>query len=200
MSDVQVDMFSDTVCQLGEGPSYDPQSGKLFWFDILGKKLLEKRYPDGETIEHALPEMPSAIAVIDADRQIARDRDRPVCPRRENRRAAAAHGDRSGQPGHPLQRFCASILAAPSGSARWARRRKQAPASIYWFFKGEVRKLFPAIRIPNSICFSEDGRIGHYTDADCCGGSIATRRPACPPASRRSSSTIAARRASSTVR
>ena len=63
-------IFSDVVCELGEGPSYDPASGKLFWFDIVGKKLLEKKFADGPTIVHDLPFMASAIATIDADRQL----------------------------------------------------------------------------------------------------------------------------------
>ena len=58
------------VCELGEGPSYDPGSGKLFWFDIVGSKLLEKKFPDGATVVHDLPFMASAIAIVDADRQL----------------------------------------------------------------------------------------------------------------------------------
>ena len=46
----EVAIFSEMVCELGEGPAFDPQSGKLFWFDIVGQKLLEKKYPDGPTI------------------------------------------------------------------------------------------------------------------------------------------------------
>ena len=62
--------FSDVVCELGEGPSYDPTSGKLYWFDIVGKKLLEKKFADGPTIVHDLPFMASACATIDAGRQL----------------------------------------------------------------------------------------------------------------------------------
>ncbi len=110
MSDVAVSVFSDTVCQLGEGPSYDPQSEKLFWLDIRGKKLLEKKYPDGKTIVHDLPEMASAIAVIDADRQLlVTETGLHV---RDVRTGALqpAHGDRGGQSGHPLQRFARASL------------------------------------------------------------------------------------------
>ena len=37
-----VSVFSDHVCQLGEGPSYDPATDALFWFDIVNGQLLEK--------------------------------------------------------------------------------------------------------------------------------------------------------------
>src|SRR4051794_22035201 len=63
-------IFSDVVCELGEGPAYDQRGGKLFWFDIVGKKLLEKTFPDGATIVHDLPFMGSAIATIDEARQL----------------------------------------------------------------------------------------------------------------------------------
>ena len=36
----------------------------------LGKKLLEKKFPDGPTIVHQLPFMASAIAMVDDDRQL----------------------------------------------------------------------------------------------------------------------------------
>ena len=63
-------VHSDVVCELGEGPSYDPESETLFWFDIVGKKLLERRDADGVTLVHDLPVMGSALAVIDAQRQL----------------------------------------------------------------------------------------------------------------------------------
>jgi len=38
----EVSVFSDHICQLGEGPSYDPATDALFWFDIVNGQLLEK--------------------------------------------------------------------------------------------------------------------------------------------------------------
>jgi sugar lactone lactonase YvrE len=40
-----VSVFSDHICELGEGPSYDPATDTLFWFDIVNGKLLESRSP-----------------------------------------------------------------------------------------------------------------------------------------------------------
>src|SRR5688500_10651617 len=70
MAEPAVSVFCDVACELGEGPSYDPGSEKLFWFDIVGRRLLEKKFPDGATVAHDLPFMASAIAIVDADRQL----------------------------------------------------------------------------------------------------------------------------------
>ena len=42
MSEASFRFFPIIVCQLGEGPSYDPPADTLFWFDIVNGKLLEK--------------------------------------------------------------------------------------------------------------------------------------------------------------
>jgi len=60
----EVSVFSDHICQLGEGPSYDPASDALFWFDIVNGKLLEKPLTGALKI-HELGQMASAIAIID---------------------------------------------------------------------------------------------------------------------------------------
>ena len=105
MTTPSVAILSDIDCHLGEGPTYDPVSGKLFWFDIRGRKLLEKPMPDGVVVVHDLPEMTSALAVIDDDRQLLVTetglyiRDvRSGC-----HRASSPAGSR--QFPHPLQRF-----------------------------------------------------------------------------------------------
>jgi sugar lactone lactonase YvrE len=34
--------YDDTPCELGEGPLWHPERGQLFWFDILGRRLLTR--------------------------------------------------------------------------------------------------------------------------------------------------------------
>ena len=36
--------------------------------------------------------------------------------------------------------------------------------AIYRFYKGELRKLYPGIAIPNSICFAPDGKTAYFSD------------------------------------
>ncbi|RUX89824.1 SMP-30/gluconolactonase/LRE family protein, partial [Mesorhizobium sp. M7A.F.Ca.CA.004.08.1.1] len=70
MSEAIVTVFSDHVCQLGEGPSYDPATDTLYWFDIVNGQLLQKQLSGGAATVHELGKMASAIAVIDDKRQL----------------------------------------------------------------------------------------------------------------------------------
>lgn len=155
--------LSDIVCNLGEGPTYDAATDTIYWFDILGRRLLEKAFPDGPTLVHDLPLMASALFRIDAQRQLAwtetgfHVRDRATG-------ALTLHTPVEAD--NPLTRSN-DARAHPSGSI-WAgtmgKKAERHAGAIYWFRKGEVRILFPDISIPNSICFSPDGRTGYFAD------------------------------------
>jgi len=165
MSPPGVSILSDIVCHLGEGPTYDPGSGKLFWFDIRGRKLLEKPMPGGAVVVHDLPEMTSALAVIDDARQMLvtetglHIRDvrtgviTPHKPVEADNPVTRSNDSRV----HP----CGALWFSTMG-----RSEEKRAGSIYWYFRGEVRQIFPGITIPNSICFSSDGAIAHFTDTD----------------------------------
>ena len=155
-------ILSDVVCELGEGPSYDAASGKFFWFDITGKKLLEKKFPDGPTIVHALPFMASAIATIDADRQLIAAED-GIYVRDARTGALTLHTALEAD--NQLTRSNDSRVH-PCG-AFWigtmAKDEARKAGAIYWFYKGELRTLYTQVSVPNSICFSADGAIAYFT-------------------------------------
>jgi sugar lactone lactonase YvrE len=162
VAETSASIFSDVVCELGEGPSYDPASGKLWWFDIVGKKLLEKKFPDGPTIVHNLPVMASAIATIDADRQLIAAED-GIYIRDVRTGALTLHT--AIEADNALTRANDSRVH-PSG-AFWigTMDRNDGPkaGAIYWFYKGELRTLYSEVSIPNSICFSPDGATAYFT-------------------------------------
>ena len=59
-------LFDTRICDLGEGPFWHPDRQQLFWFDILGKRLLTQS-PDGpqgiKAIRAVLPCMTQVYAV-----------------------------------------------------------------------------------------------------------------------------------------
>ena len=170
-------IFSDIVCELGEGPSFDPQTGKLFWFDIVGKKLLEKKYPYGSTIVHDLPVMGSAIATIDSDRQLLVAED-GLYMRDARTGALVLHTPLEAD--KPSNRSNDSRVH-PSGSiwiGTMAKDEAARAGAIYWFRQGELRLLYSGVTVPNSICFSPDGAIAYLTGIV---GNV-IQRVACDPA------------------
>ncbi|MGO4837667.1 SMP-30/gluconolactonase/LRE family protein, partial [Rhizobiaceae sp. 2RAB30] len=155
-------VFSQTACNLGEGPSYDPASDSLFWFDILGRKLLEKKVSGGAETTHDVPELASAIAGVDAERQLLVT-ETGLYLRDRKSGALALHT--------PLEADNAATRSNdarthPSGAFWIGTMGKQAEAragAIYWFRKGELRKIVSDVTIPNAICFAPDGRTAYFT-------------------------------------
>lgn len=176
MSDITVSILSDHVCKLGEGPSYDPNTGTLYWFDILNGHLIEHR-SGSETKTHALGRMASAIATIDPDRQLISTEDGLYLRETASGRLTLHTPIEADNPStrsndgrvHPCGAFWVSTMG---------KKAERGAGSIYWFFKGELRRLFSDVSIPNSIAFSPDGAIAYYTDS----ATGLLMRTACDPA------------------
>jgi sugar lactone lactonase YvrE len=158
-----VTVFCDLACQLGEGPTYDPASDTLYWFDIRESRLLS-RGPSERTEIHPLPMMASALAVIDDQRQLllteqglfVRDAGTGKLTQHTPLEAEKAHTRSNDARVHPSGAFWMGTMG--KGAERHA-------GAIYWHFRGETRVLYPGISIPNSICFSHDGRVAYFTDS-----------------------------------
>lgn len=163
MNDIAVSILSDIDCHLGEGPSYDPLVDTLFWFDIVGCRLFEKPWPDGETTAHDLPMMASAIAAVDRKRQALLTetgihlRDRAtgaltlVQPIEADYPATRSNDARV----HPSGAFWIGTMG---------KKAEREAGAIYWYRRGELRLIYPGITIPNSICFSPDGAFAYFAD------------------------------------
>ncbi|CAG1011561.1 MAG: SMP-30/gluconolactonase/LRE family protein [Rhizobiaceae bacterium] len=156
-------IFSDISCHLGEGPTYDAFEGTLYWLDIIGRRLLRQSGPGEAPTVEDLPEMASAIAAVDGERQLlVTETGLHLRDRRTGRLTShlAIEAD------DPSTRSNDS-RTHPSG-AFWigtmGKKAERKAGSIYWYRAGELRKLYPGITIPNSICFSPGGDAAYYTD------------------------------------
>ena len=67
---VAISLLCAERCHLGEGPSYDAASDTAWWFDILERRLFEAHLGSGAIVIHDLPVMASALAYVDASRQL----------------------------------------------------------------------------------------------------------------------------------
>lgn len=172
-----VSVFSNHVCELGEGPSYDPATDTLYWFDIVNGLLLEQGVASGALKVHELGQMASAIAIIDDKRQLiatetglhVRDVSTGKLTLHTAIEADNALTRSNDSRVHPCGAFWVGTMAKNEGKGAGA---------IYWFFKGELRTLYTGITVSNSICFSEDGTIAYYTDT----ATGLLMRVACDPA------------------
>tara|TARA_B100000949_G_C14252955_1_gene439061 strand:+ start:252 stop:1217 length:966 start_codon:yes stop_codon:yes gene_type:complete len=149
--------------ELGEGPFYDRGTDTAWWFDIVGRKLLEHRLGGGDTIVHDLPRMASVVAPVDDERQLLVMEDglylRDIAGGSLSL-IKALEDDRPGNRSndgrlHPSGRLWIGTMGK---NAEW-----QA-GTIYLFDGAEVTPLFRKVTIPNSICFSPDGRTGYFAD------------------------------------
>lgn len=164
MSEIEVKALSSHRAELGEGASYDPQSDSLLWFDIVNGLLLQHPLAGNETIVHRIGQMASAVATIDHGRQLiftetgffVRDRLSGgltlLAPLEADTPATRSNDARV----HPSGAFWAGTMG---------KKAETGAGAIYWFFKGEIRRLFDRISIPNSIAFSPDGRIAYFVDS-----------------------------------
>ncbi len=164
MGHAAVSVFSPHPCQLGEGPSFDGESQSLFWFDILGRKLLEQRVPDGETLVHDLPFMASALAGVDAERQLLVAEDGLYL---RDRRSGALSLHMLLEADNAVTR--SNDARVHSSGAFWigtmAKDEGAGKGAIYHYRAGELRQLYDRVSIPNSICFSPDGATAYFADS-----------------------------------
>lgn len=162
MSDAH-SVFDANPCTLGEGPTFDPDSNTVWWFDIIDRKLLEKDLETGATTTHSLPVMGSALAAIDAERQMLVCEDglyiRNVAdgalslhtPLEADNKTTRSNDSRV----HPCGAFWIGTMS---------KQGEPAAGSIYHYFRGEIRRIYSDITVSNAICFSADGATGYYSD------------------------------------
>ena len=111
----------DELLELGEGPTYDPETNTAFWFDIIGKGLYEMPLSDEVIVtRHPMPVMASEIAVVDAATQIVAAEDGLYL------RERASRWKRTDPTRAPT--MAVSIPPGRSGSERWANGPNGRPA------------------------------------------------------------------------
>ena len=150
-------VFDDRVCALGEGPLWHPKRQELFWFDILGKRLLSKSQV-WEFDEHV-----SAAGWVDEDMLLMAsesalwrldirlgERERLV-PLEADSPATRSNDGRA----DPFGGFWIGTM----GKAAEPRA-----GAIYRYYRGELRQLYPDITVSNAICFSPDGSHAYFAD------------------------------------
>ena len=154
--------YDERLCALGEGPLWHPERNTLFWFDILGKRMLS-RDADGATEEWAFDEHFSAAGWVDRDTLLIASETalwRFDIPTGNKERLVALDAD------NPVTRSNDG-RADPWGGfwiGTMGKASEREAGAIYRFYKGTLRQLFSPISISNAICFAPDQSCAYFTD------------------------------------
>jgi sugar lactone lactonase YvrE len=165
-------LIVDTACTLGEGIVWDAKRRALFWTDIENSQLWMRVVATGETHSWILPQRAGALAIGRSGRVLLGfekrlclidiDTSTPVPlnikelaavePTRARTRVNDGRTDRNGN-------FVFGTLNEGEDKARIG--------SFYQYsMKRGLRRLdLGGVAIPNSICFSPDGRTMYYCDS-----------------------------------
>lgn len=164
MEEVGTSILCDRHCHLGEGCTYDSASDTAWWFDIIERALFEADLASGAVVSHALPLMASVVAFIDDNSQLLATEDglyirdivdgrlALLAPLEADNAATRSNDGRV----HP----CGALWVGTMG-----RSAEQGAGAIYHFHRGELRRLYAGIAIPNAICFSPDKATAYFTDS-----------------------------------
>ncbi|AVO38965.1 SMP-30/gluconolactonase/LRE family protein [Pukyongiella litopenaei] len=154
-------IFDSRPCKLGEGPLWHPVRQQLFWFDILGKRLLSRKGDD--TRDWRFGECVSAAGWIDRDRLLIASEtalftfDLVSGTRRD---VITLEAD------NPVTRSNDG-RADPWGGfwiGTMGKNAEPGAGAIYRLYRGELRRLYSPITVANSICFSPDRSHACFSD------------------------------------
>lgn len=160
----KAELFVDSRCELGEGPFWHPLLHRLFWFDILNQTLLSADAHGHLVDRFTFKDRVSAAAVIDADNlaiaqagsllkfHIPTDASTEIVPLEAERPGNRPNDSRANKAGG----FWIGTMSRLGG-------QEPGAGAIYQYRDGELTKILPNLNIPNSICFSPDGRTAYYT-------------------------------------
>lgn len=154
-------VFDPRLCTLGEGPLWHPERNQLFWFDILGKRLLSR--DETGPLTWQFDEHVSAAGWVDRDTLLIASETALF---RFNL-SSGVREDIAALEAENLQTRSNDGRADPWGGFWIGTMGKSAQpdaGAIYRFYKGGVTKLFDNVTISNSICFSPDRKFVYFSD------------------------------------
>ena len=151
-------VYDQRACILGEGAFWHPELNKLFWCDIMGRRLLCDDGREWMFDEHisAIGWVTETLLLIASETalftfDLGTHIQTKICALEANNPGTRSNDGR----------------ADPHGGFWIGTMGKEAElesGAIYRFYKGELRRLFAPITISNAICFSPDGSLAYFTD------------------------------------
>lgn len=158
---MKVESFDERKSILGEGPLWHPLREELFWFDIIGKRMMSRK--SDKIFSWQFEEHVSAAGWVDEETlliasetglrafSLTTGKDRLVVPLEEENHVTRSNDGRA----DPWGGFWIGTMgkSAEAGAGK-----------IYRYFEGTLTVLFDELTIPNAICFSPDRHIAYFAD------------------------------------
>jgi sugar lactone lactonase YvrE len=171
-------LIVDCRCGTGEGVFWHYLRQEIFWFDIPGKMLYSAK-PDGSGVKaRAWDRMASAAGIVDRDTLIVAAQGgifRYDLATESKTKLVDIEGEHLGNRTNdgrvnPAGGFWIGTMAHGEEGGVYS-------GSVYQYRAGQLKKLFGDVRIPNSTCFSPDGRTAYFADTP---NKIIVKRPIDP--------------------
>ena len=164
MTPATATVFDDHPCLLGEGALWHPRRNCLFWFDIMGNRLLMRGAGQAQTTQGWSFDCHVSAAgwVDDTTLLIASETD---LMRFDIETGATV--PMVGLEGDTPTTRSNDGRADPWGGFWIGTMGKQAArgaGALYRYYQGAVRRLRGNITIPNAICFAPDGQVAYVAD------------------------------------
>ena len=154
-------VFDSRICALGEGPLWHPLRKQLFWFDILGKRLLTReagkaRHWSFQTHVSAAGWLGRDALLIASENGLFRfdlrdGAQRPVVALEADQPETRSNDGRA----DPWGGFWISTMG---------KKAEPGLGAIYRYHRGEMRRLSAPMTIPNAICFAPDKSCAYFAD------------------------------------
>ena len=154
-------IYSDTVCTLGEGPLWHPQTQTLYWFDILEGRLYasvdqHERFWQFDRMVSAAGWVDDTTLLIASERDLftfdtATDTETHIADLEADTPATRSNDGRA----DPWGGFWIGTMG---------KNAESGAGAIYRYFEGSLRMVYDALTIPNAICFAPGGAYAYFAD------------------------------------
>ena len=150
-------IFDSRICALGEGLLWHPTRKQLFWFDIIGRRLLTTGMEwVFDNYVSAAGWVDDTTLIIASDTALLRfdiesGQHHILCPLEADNPLTRSNDGRA----DPWGGFWISTMGIESEADAGA---------VYRYYQGRLYLIYTAITIPNAICFSPDREFAYFTD------------------------------------
>ena len=154
-------IHDDRPCALGEGPLWHPARRQLFWFDIIGKRLMTrggdapKEWVFDEHVS-AAGWVDRAVLLVASETglwrfSLATGQKELVAPLEADNPVTRSNDGRA----DPWGGFWIGTMG---------KQAETGAGAIYRYWRGELRQLVSSVTISNAICFAPDKSCAYYAD------------------------------------